>query len=130
MKLTIVAAPRTKKNSGIITTRGRYPRILPSAAFSAWNRIAQLQLAAVRAAIKNNGYASMLPYAEPVNVRALFYRERLTGDAVGYYQALGDALQEGLIVENDRLIVSWDGSRMLKDKDNPRIEIEITEAND
>jgi len=31
-------------------------------------------------------------------------------------------------VENDRLIVSWDGSRLLKDRDNPRVEIEITEA--
>ena len=121
MKLTIIAAPRTKKNSGIITTRGKYPRILPSAAFSAWNRIAQLQLRNCR---------PIDPIGVPVNVRALFYRERLTGDAVGYYQALGDALQEGLIVENDRLIVSWDGSRMLKDAANPRIEIEITEAND
>ncbi len=121
MKLTIIAAPRTKKNSGIITTRGRYPRILPSAAFSAWNRIAQLQLRAFRP------YST---FTQPVNVRALFYRERLTGDAVGYYQALGDALEEGRIVENDKLIVSWDGSRMLKDAANPRIEIEITEAID
>ncbi len=25
-------------------------------------------------------------------------------------------------------IVSWDGSRILKDRDNPRVEVEITEA--
>ena len=122
MKLTILGAPRTKKNSGIITTQGAHPRILPSPAFSAWNRIAQMQLAKFRGVSKGG-----LFYL-PVNVSAAFYRDKLTGDAVGYYQALADALEEGRIVENDRLIVSWDGSRLLKDAKNPRIEVEITEA--
>ena len=37
--------------------------------------------------------------------------------------ALADALEEAGIVENDRLIVSWDGSRLLKDAATPRIEV-------
>lgn len=71
---------------------------------------------------------SGLPIRENVNVRALFFREKNIGDAVGFYQALADALQEGGIVANDRQIVSWDGSRLLKDTERPRIIVTITEA--
>lgn len=123
MKLVLYGAPRTKKNSGIITTRGKHPRMMPSAAYSAWDRMAQLQLAKWRAAMRVNVSCEV-----PVNVKALFYREALVGDAVGFYQALADTLEKGGIVENDRLIVSWDGSRLLKDANNPRVEVEITEA--
>jgi Holliday junction resolvase RusA-like endonuclease len=125
MKLTILGAPRTKKNSGIITTHGAHPRILPSPQFSAWNRIAQMQ---IRQWQWDGKGPLIRPIEYPINVSAAFYRDKLTGDAVGYYQALADALEEGQIVENDRLIVSWDGSRLKKDSKNPRIEIEITEA--
>ena len=118
MKLTILGAPRTKKNHGFRTKQGHQ---MPSVAFAAWNRIAQLQLALWRS--KHSGW----PFTVPVNVAAEFYRVKLIGDAVGYYQALADALEEGQIVQNDALIVSWDGSRMLKDAERPRIEIEITE---
>lgn len=123
MTFTLIAAPRTKKNHGIITTRGKFPRILPSKQFSAWNRIAQLQLSAIRAKAE-----IPLPITVPVNVAAHFYRERLTGDMVGFMQALADALEEGGIVENDRLIVSWDGSRLLKDSANPRVIVTLEAA--
>ena len=118
---TLLGPPRTKKNSGIISTRGR-PRILPSAAFTAWNRIAQMQLARIRA-----DALGPLPFTVPVNVKAHFYREKNIGDAVGYYQALADALEEGGIVENDRLIERWDGSRLMKDSERPRVEVWIEE---
>ena len=88
-----------------------------SAAFTAWNRIAQMQLARIRADVLGT-----LPITVPVNVKAHFYREKNIGDAVGYYQALADALEEGGIVENDRLIERWDGSRLMKDSERPRVE--------
>lgn len=123
-RFTLLGAPRTKKTSNrLIPSNGRSPaRILPSAAFCAWNRIAQMELARVRAA--STGF----PIDFNVNVRAWFYRNADSGDAVGYYQALADALEEGRIVTNDRLVISWDGSRLLKDADNPRIEVWITEV--
>jgi Holliday junction resolvase RusA-like endonuclease len=111
----IPGAPRTKKNHGWRTKQGAQ---MPSHAFIEWNRSAQVHLAPVARAIKQ-------PIAVTVNCRALFYRDALRGDAVGYYQALADALEEAGIVENDRLIVSWDGSRLLKDADNPRIEVTL-----
>ena len=119
MKLTLHGAPRTKKNHGFRTKQGHQ---MPSAAYSAWDFTAQMQLAKWRA--ENSGW----PLVGPVNVSALFYREAFVGDAVGFYQALADTLEKGLIVTNDRLIISWDGSRLLKDADSPRVEIEITEA--
>ena len=117
---TIPGAPRTKKNHSRIVRGLKFPKLLPSPEFTAWNQCAQMHLARLRAATKIR-----LPITELVNVRALFYREALTGDAVGYYQALADALEEARILDNDRQCVSWDGSRLLKDAANPRIEITL-----
>jgi Holliday junction resolvase RusA-like endonuclease len=107
--------PRTKKNHGFRTKQGHQ---MPSHAYTAWNRIAQTQLAAWRSSCR-----VPLPITDPVNCRATFFREANRGDAVGYYQALADTLEAAGIVENDRLIVSWDGSRLAKDSDLPRVEI-------
>jgi Holliday junction resolvase RusA-like endonuclease len=118
LSLTIPGAPRTKKNSGRIVRCGGFPKMLPSKAFEDWNRDAQ-QL--IRLALPPNWG----PLHAPVNCRALFYRKADIGDAVGFYQALADALEEAEVVFNDRLIVSWDGSRMLKDAARPRIEVTL-----
>jgi len=118
----IFAAPRTKKTHSRIVMAGNRPRLLPSATFAAWNRIAQLQLAKFRAST-----FVQLPLTEPVTVAAMFYRDKNTGDLVNYMQALADALQEGGIVKNDSQIRIWDGSRLLVDKDNPRVEVWIRE---
>ena len=59
--------------------------------------------------------------SQPVNCAAVFYRDAHRGDAVGYYQALGDALEAAGVVSNDKWLVSWDGSRLRKDADRPRI---------
>lgn len=58
-------------------------------------------------------------------MKASFFRERSVGDLVNYLQALADALQEAGVVADDRLIASWDGSRLHKDSARPRIELEI-----
>lgn len=121
--ITITSPPRTKKNSGTIippSGQRKHSIIVPSPAFTKWNRQAQKQLALYR---RKHG---PLPCKVDVNCRALIYREARTGDAVGYYQAIADALQEGQILVNDRQIVSWDGTRMLKDAINPRVEITLT----
>ena len=68
----------------------------------------------------------MQPIARPVNCAALFYRDALRGDAVGFYQGLADVLEKAGIVENDKFIVSWDGSRLRKDAARPRVELVLT----
>lgn len=113
---TILGPPRTKKNSSWRTSHGHQ---MPSRAFTAWNESAQLQL--IRVARRGT-------IQRTVNCRARFYRDALRGDAVGYYQALADALQDARVVHDDYLIISWDGSRLDKDAENPRIEVTLEEG--
>ncbi len=119
LSFIISGPPRTKKNHGKVIKRGRRKFHVPSDAYASWNKSAQTQLAIVRAGVHD------LPFKRPVNCKALFWRHALVGDAVGFYQGLADALEEAGIVENDRLITQWDGSRMLKDARNPRIEVTL-----
>ena len=82
-----------------------------------------MQLATVR----SKASTGLLPFTVPVNVRALFFRHADVGDAVGFYQGLADTLLEGGIVANDSLIRSWDGSRLLVDKKDPRVIVTVEE---
>lgn len=117
-KMTILGPPRTKKTSNRIVTRKSDGRqfVLPSAANESWTKNAVRQLLA-------HGKPKL---AEPVNLCALIYRDALRGDTIGYLQAICDALERAGVVVNDKWIVSFDGSRPLKDKNNPRVEIELT----
>ncbi len=115
VSFVLFGAPRTKKNSSSIVRAGGRPRIIPSSAYTAWDKLAQSQLAIFRASTDWK-----LPLQCRLNCKALFLRDAERGDAVGYYQALADTLEAGGIVVNDSQIVSWDGSRMLKDADKPR----------
>ena len=94
------------------------------------------QLPIIRAALLSAGVE--LPIAGLVNCQALIYRDRNTGDLLGYEEALADWLQApkirdgkmvrqgaGIILD-DRQIVQWDGSRLLKDAADPRIEVTLT----
>jgi hypothetical protein len=139
----ILGPPRTKKtHSRIIRNLGR-AMLIPSAQYTRWFKDAMKQAAEIRRVLAKawmipKGFC--LPISQPMNVRALFYREALTGDACGYYQALGDFLQAPKqskknpgklarngagIIADDSLIASWDGSRLLKDAAHPRIEVTL-----
>ena len=120
LSFVIPGPPRTKKNHGFRTKQGHS---MPSKAYMEWNKQAQIHLMLWRKEQDQGDF----PLVMDVNCRALIFVKSWDqrGDAVGYYQGLADALQEGGIVENDRLISSWDGSRVLLDKANPRIEIEL-----
>jgi hypothetical protein len=124
LRLVVFGKPRTKKNHGTVVQRGKHRFHIPSAAWTEWVRTANIEVA-------DPGDADAhLPVEVPVNCRAIFYRDAHRGDAVGYYQGLADLLEKRKIVVNDVLIVSWDGSRLAKDADRPRVEIELTPAKD
>ena len=93
---------------------------VPSEAYEEWNASAQQQFMEIRAKAKID-----LPITGDVNVRALFFRKTDIGDAVGFYQGLADSMQHGGIVEDDRQVVSWDGTRLLKDAANPRVIVTV-----
>ena len=82
-----------------------------------WTRAAIMQLR-----IQN---ADREPLTKPVQVEATFYRDRRVGDLNNYMAALADALEEAGVLENDRLIQSWDRTRLAIDRENPRVELTV-----
>lgn len=127
MTFTILGAPRTKKNHGRRIKRGKRIFHVPSQACTDWTEAAVLQLRAQYRASTLGDKLAVLK-CDPVNVRALIYRDANRGDAVGYYQAIADALEAAGVVSDDKLCVSWDGSRLLVDRHIPRVEITLEPA--
>lgn len=119
ISLTIVGAPVTKKNSPRIfrSKRTGKPFVMPSKCAVDWTDSAILQIARQHVG---------RPIEAHVNVAALVYRKKSTGDLLNYLAAIHDALEAAGVVANDRLIVSVDGSRLLKDASSPRVELTIT----
>lgn len=116
-KLIIPGRPATKKNSSRIVRMGRKPAILPSEAFERYQDEALWNLKKY----KQN-------YDGPVHVCCRYWLpdRRWWPDLVGLLQATSDILEKAGILENDRLITDYDGSRIMGlDKQNPRAEIEI-----
>lgn len=115
MKFTIPVEPRTKKNSQqIIIVNGR-PMIIPSKQFKEFEKDALWFLP-----------KEQIDYG--VNVKALFYmKTKRRVDLTNLLEALDDCLVKGgtLVDDNSNIIVGHDGSRVLYDKENPRIEVEI-----
>lgn len=123
-----LVGPRTKKNHAQIIPNLARPILAPSPEYREWERAVRRELLRNGTCIKQTLGVRWVnePIAQPLNCQALIYRERRTGDAVGYYQAIGDVLQLFGIVQDDKFIVSWDGSRLLKDAEQPRVEITLT----
>lgn len=129
--LTVPGAPRTKKTHNriiLVKRRGQRPRriVMPSEAWENWAKVAVIRIAAVSAGMKAE-YPFPLP-DRAYNCAAIFYRDANRGDAVGYYQGLADVLERAKVVSNDKYITQWDGSRLLIDRENPRVELVITEV--
>ncbi len=117
--LTISGPPRTKKTSNRLVSVGKKGKkrsvVLPSKAWETWCKTATI--APMVAAVMDN-----------VSCRAVFYRDAERGDAVGYYQGLADLLEKRGVIVNDAQIRDWDGSRLLKDAANPRVEVTLRAA--
>ena len=65
----------------------------------------------------------------PVNIKCVYYREtKARVDLVNLLEATDDILQKYGAITNDdwHVIAGHDGSRVLFDKKNPRVEITIT----
>ena len=121
--LTISGPPRTKKTSNVMALAGGRRIVLPSAAWRKWAKSAQITFSDPQVAVA--WYANG-PILCPVTCRALFYRDARRGDLVGFMQGLADLLEQRQVLTNDRLIESWDGTRLLVDRARPRVEVLIT----
>jgi Holliday junction resolvase RusA-like endonuclease len=116
--------PVTKKNSQrIIRRKTGGTMILPSAAYEAYRNTALyfLQPAPPR------------PISKPVNICCIYYMQtRRRVDLSNLVAATHDILvYAGIIADDNRDIVAgMDGSRVLYDKDRPRVEIYILPMED
>ena len=65
----------------------------------------------------------------PINLKCIFYvRDNRRRDIANYVEAIQDILVKYEVLKDDNynIIYSLDGTRMYVDKENPRVEIEIT----
>jgi Holliday junction resolvase RusA-like endonuclease len=121
IKFTVPIIPVTKKNSSqIFRGKGGRPFITPSERYKQYE----------------NDFMRFAPKTSidiPVNVKTVFYlpTRRLT-DISNLISAAHDCLVASgtLVDDNYKIIHSVDGSRVYYDKENPRTEIHITEANE
>jgi len=136
LRVTLPGACRTKKNHRRHVQVGGFLKVLPSKQHEEWLEEVLSYAPIIRSQLKQAG--AQLPIACEVSVSATIYRDRDQGDLIGYLESIADAIQEpqfndrnkctrkGLgLIEDDRQIVCWDGSRMLVDKQRPRVELEI-----
>ena len=120
MRIVLRGDPRTKKNSARIVIVDGHRRVLPSLAYSEYERDCIRQL--------NGDQRKRIEW--PVNVRCVSYMAtRRRVDLVNLEEATLDILVRGGVLDDDcsRVVESMDGSRVLLDREDPRVEIEITE---
>ena len=123
MTFTLYGDPRTKKNSREADRRGRITQ--PSKAYQRFRADCLRQI--------TGRYKQRI--TTPVNVRCLFFMQKdyITTkgriDLVGLLQAIDDILTDAGVIDDDccRIVAGHDGSRVLHDRENPRVEITITE---
>ena len=129
MKFTIPVKPRTKKNHmQLVTLKTGRQMMLPSKAYKEFEKQV-LNYVAENPLIIKSTEEFKLPIEEKINLKGLFYKEKdYKSDLAGYLQALQDALVKAGVIKDDnhKIIETTDGSRVFLDRDNPRIEVEIT----
>lgn len=125
IEFTLPVKPVTKKNNGQIITVGGFPRLIPSKQYRQFEKEVTPYLRRVKIQTGEIHY--------PVNIQCLFYMDaRRRVDLANLLNAIDDAMvhAELLIDDNRDIIAGHDGSRVFHDKENPRIEIKITELKD
>lgn len=125
IEFTIPVRPATKKNSGQIVMRGKYPVLLPSKQYLAFEKECLPYLNHVKQT------AGIINF--PINMECLFFTEtKRKIDLTNLLNAIDDAMvKSGLVIDDNRdIIAAHDGSRVFHDKFNPRIEIKITKLKD
>lgn len=118
MEIIIPIEPRTKKNSQSIIINKGHPLIIPSSAYKQYERDCKPYLPIIDK-----------PIDYPVNIEVKYYmKTHRRVDLVNLLQATSDMLVHHRILEDDNcnIILSYDGSRVYYDKNNPRAEIKIS----
>jgi len=119
IKFTIPIQPHTKKNSQriIINPRTKHPMIIQSAIYKQYEKDCKFFMPKIET------------INEPVNIKYTFYRkDKHLCDLSGFIQAMDDILVKYGVIADDNfnIVVGHDFSRVMIDKENPRVEVEIS----
>lgn len=124
LNFTILGNPATKKNSSnIFRNRNGKPFVSTSSSYKKYFKTFQTQIEEMDLMNKN--------ISQPCNIKCLFFMQtRRKVDLTNLLSAAMDCLVSCGIIEDDNCViaVSNDGSRVYYDKENPRVEISITET--
>lgn len=115
MRILIPIEPRTKKNSSRIITVGGRTMLIPSKQYVEFEKACKPFLKPIK-----------IDYA--INLKCKFYmKTRRKVDLPNLLNAICDVLVKHQVIVDDNkdIVAGFDGSRVLYDKNNPRIEIEI-----
>lgn len=122
INFTISGDPRTKKNSSmIIKTKTGRAFIVPSKQYKEYEVSFQKQ------ALEQGVYDLMID--QSVNISCTYYMHtRRKVDLTNLLSATMDCMVASKIIADDncKIAASNDGSRVKHDKENPRVEVEIT----
>lgn len=119
MTFTIFGQPVTKKNSQQIIMAGKRPCIIQSKAYKAYAKMVKEQMCLLG--------PCKAPQGE-IEVKCLYYLATArTPDLCNLMAATHDILEHCKVIENDSLIKSVDGSRIMGKDADPRVEITIKE---
>lgn len=115
---SIPGNPATKKNSSEIYLNPKTGKrfITPSTRYKEYEEMC-------------GWFVPKLGIDYPVNIKCVYFREtKARVDLTNLLEATDDILQKfGCITQDDwRVVAGHDGSRILFDKNNPRVEITIT----
>ncbi len=128
IKYIIRGDPRTKKNHQMIAGAGkRCPACGKHE--KQWIRQGSAHDAFTESALWQLRPRPPKPIECAVNVKCLFYMQtRRKVDGLNLLAAIDDLLVDAEILKDDNscIVVGHDGSRVLYDKNNPRVEITIT----
>lgn len=121
IKFTISGTPITKKNSQqiVMNPKTGRPFIIPSKSYKLYEKQAGWFIKDLQG----------LNISAPVNVKCLYYMPtKRRVDLLNLQEATDDILVKYGVLEDDNsnIVVSHDGSRVLHDKENPRVEITIS----
>lgn len=128
IKYIIQGDPRTKKNSLMIAGKGRRCPACGKLE-TQWVRQSKAHDEFAKAAKWQLRPLPPKPIDCQVNVRCLFYmKTRRIVDGLNLLATIDDLLvSTGILADdNSRIVVAHDGSRVLYDPQNPRVEITIT----
>lgn len=124
-RLTILGVPRVKKNNqAVVLARSKsgkyFPKKVDTPAYKRWHKDAIPQI---------NLQKPSLEIDFPINLACKFYMDSTVKvDLSALYEGIQDVLVELNVITDDNytIVASHDGSGVFVDRDNPRMEIEIT----